>query len=98
MIKRFTALLTGLLITSPVAAAQLPGTDVPYATYRQQMLENGWRPRVDGPKCGPYPETCMGRSMGTAYWMHPVDNTKVDLLLWPCKHGWCIAPNADFTD
>ena len=91
--KLITALAALTLIAAPAQSAQIPSVDIPYATYRQQMLDNGFR--FDPPcvtKCGPYPETSTGNRIGSAHWVHPVDGLKVHLMLWPCKHGWCLAP------
>jgi len=90
------ALALSLLMAGAVAAAQIPGTEMPYATYRRKMLENGFKPEppCKHPPCVglPYPEMITGNRLGSAHWIHPVDGTKVHLLLWPCKHGWCLAP------
>ena len=95
-IPRPASLVLSLLLTAPVVAAEIPGIEIPYATYRRKMLENGFKPEppCKHPPCGelPYPETITGNRLGSANWIHPVDGTKVDLLLWPCKHGWCLAP------
>jgi len=81
-----------LAIAAPVQASEIPGTDVPYAAYRQQLINNGWRPDPSGPSCGPYKETCTGNRMGSGRWMHPVDGNQIEIMIWPCKHGWCVAP------
>jgi len=91
VVKR-VLLLALALLPGPAVASEIPGIDIPYATYRQRMFANGFKPRPGEPQCGPYPETCTGNRLGTAYWIHPVDGHKVDLMLWPCKHGWCLAP------
>jgi hypothetical protein len=83
-------MLAASLVGAPLVAGQMPSTDVPYARYRQQMLENGWQP-VPYACRQPYPETCTGRAVGTARWRHPVSKQQSDLLLWPCRHGWCLA-------
>lgn len=78
----------------PVGAAlsaQLPPTNVPYASYRQQMFINGWVRDTTQPSCGSYPEVCTGNAQGSAAWYHPVSKRRVLLHLWPCKHGWCLA-------
>ena len=85
-------LTLSVLAALPALGAEIPGVDVPYATYRQQLLKNGFRPAPDAPCCGPYPETSTGNRIGSAHWVHPGDGMKVELLLWPCKHGWCLAP------
>lgn len=90
---RFAALLAGGMLLGcgiPSLAAEVPGTDLPYASYRKQLMLNGWQPvRFCG---SPYPEMCTGRSMGSVKWTHPVDGSNIELLLWPCRHGWCLAP------
>jgi hypothetical protein len=92
-INRFLFLLAGLAMAchTPAMAAELPGTGLPYATYRKQLLGYGWRPIRH---CGtPYPEACTGNAMGTVWWQHPVDGRRVEIFLWPCRHGWCLAPS-----
>lgn len=80
-----------LLLGGTAVAVEIPGIEVPYASYRKRMFENGFIPRPGQPQCGPYPETCTGNRVGTAFWIHPVSGLEVDLLLCPCKHGWCLA-------
>jgi hypothetical protein len=92
MCRSALMLAFGLLLVSqpPLTAAEIPGTDLAYANYRKLLLANGWRPvRFCG---SPYPETCTGRSMASAKWLHPVDGSKIEIQLWPCRHGWCLAP------
>ena len=81
-----------MAMASPALAAQIPSIDYPYATYRQQMMQNGYVRDKSAPTCGPYPETCVGNRIGTASWMHPISGSKLKLTLWPCKQGWCLAP------
>jgi hypothetical protein len=93
MLRRVFLLVAALSFSPSTLAAEIPGTDLPYATYRKQLLSNGWQPIRH---CGsPYLETCTGRSMGSARWNHPVQNEKIEILLWPCRHGWCLAPAID---
>lgn len=84
--------LAAVIQQASAVASELPGIDYPYATYRQRLQAYGWRPDPSAPSCGPYPETCTGNRMGSAGWLHPVDGRRVVVLLWPCKHGWCVAP------
>jgi hypothetical protein len=87
-----------LTFATPALAAQLPGTDLPYATYRTRLAVNGWRPDpTAGCSSTPYPEVCTGNAMGTGTWAHPVDASRVVINLWPCRHGWCVAPSSERT-
>jgi hypothetical protein len=79
-------------MAAPALASELPGIDYPYATYRQRLQAYGWRADPSAPSCGPYPETCTGNRTGSARWIHPIGSRRVEILLWPCKHGWCVAP------
>ncbi len=84
-------LLLLLFFGLPSLAVELPGTDLAYASYRKLLLTNGWQPvRFCG---SPYPETCTGRSMAAARWAHPVEKRVIEIELWPCRHGWCLAPS-----
>lgn len=80
-----------LFAAIPAAASQVPTPDAPYAKYRQQLLQNGWRPDPEAPNCGPYPEVCTGNSQGAAQWIHPVDGRKIKIHLWFCPDGLCLA-------
>lgn len=94
-ILQIAALVLFLIPPAFAEASEIPGTEIPYATYRRKMLANGFKPATPcaSPPCGgPFPETITGNRLGSAYWIHLVDGMKVDLLLWPCKHGWCLAP------
>lgn len=90
--KLFTALAAaGVVTAQPVLSSQIPPTNIPYASYRQQMINNGWVRDTTQPSCGAYPEVCTGNAQGSAAWYHPVSKSRVLLHLWPCKHGWCLA-------
>lgn len=90
-VRLFPGLHLALLLCTPCVAGEMPSTDVPYATYRQKMLQYGWKPVPCSHSPSPYPETCTGNAVGTAQWRHPVSGHTSDLLLWPCRHGWCLA-------
>jgi hypothetical protein len=98
--KKFHLAAAALLIAAPAQAAEIPQINVPYATYRQQLLEYGWKPAppfgVHTIGCGsPYPEMCNGNRVGSGDWVHPVDGSRLTIQLWPCRHGWCVAPALD---
>ena len=91
--KKLLATTAALLaIAAPAQASEIPGTDVPYATYRQQLINKGWRPDPSAPSCGPYKETCTGNRTGSGRWFNPADDAVIEVTIWPCKHGWCVAP------
>lgn len=86
------SLVLNLIYPMNVNAGSVPSTELPYAIYRQRMLDNGWKPDFAGCNSGPYPEFCAGNAIGTGAWRHHVDGRKVFINNWPCKHGWCVAP------
>lgn len=79
--KRSLLIMYSVLLGGNAFAAEIPGIDIPYASYRKRMFENGFIPRPGQPQCGPYPETCMGNPLGSAFWIHPVAGLTVDFLL-----------------
>jgi hypothetical protein len=91
--KKLLACAAALLaFAAPALASEIPGTDIPYATYRQQLINNGWRPDPSAPCCGPFKETSTGNRVGTGHWFHPADGKQIEVTIWPCRHGWCVAP------
>jgi hypothetical protein len=49
-----------------VEAMEIPGTEIPYATYRQELIRRGWVPvKHDFKYPGiPYPEASVGNANG----------------------------------
>jgi hypothetical protein len=95
MKKLFAAAIAVFTIATPAQASVIPGTNVPYATYRQQLFNNGWRPNPFAPCCGPYKETSVGNRTGSGHWFHPATGKQITVHIWPCKHGWCLSPKFD---
>lgn len=91
MIRTTLTAAAALLMAQTALGSQIPPTNIPYASYRQQMFNNGWVRDTTQPSCGAYPEVCSGNAVGTAFWFHPVSKSRIQLSLWPCKHGWCLA-------
>jgi hypothetical protein len=94
MWSRLIPAIATLALGMPLQAASLPPS-MAYATYRMEMLRHGWRPDPAAPRCGgPYAEVCMGNGLGSARFVHPISGESVEIILWPCMQGICLAPSA----